>query len=569
MGNIHLTDEEKVIKKYYDAFVNKSGFKRVNKDMIIDLLREYSAVTMKGTRFEDTKIEILEEKDKNTFGSMSVHRTGDATLTINLDRFQANFNTFNKDKKFVTFYKLMNTANHEFKHLFQEKDSKEFIMTTNGHTISQCLEFSREKLAQLTDREEFYDSEVGNYKDTIIEGDARRTGCLKTVTQLLRIFPNMKKEYKNYLINKTVQSLKEDNVEYSELKYESGKNKGDRDEVTSYYVDEIIATHPKILDTYNILRFEYHSDGSRRSFEELMQIRDSRLAKLDANNKITNETRKNIKEQVNTAMSQIMLNELKSKGKKEVEYLCRKYGKEKILNELEFVEEGLYRRLYERSQNYKKYREFFNNNKELIDKKISKKIREEYEELYKKAKTRDVYDSNNEKYTIIDSYESRLISAATRYVKENEFKRYGPFEMDYIDKERENKRQETLAELKLNNRRRVAKKDKEEYERRKAEIEKQNQDSKKPINQLKKMFGKSNDQMLLDGNTRVFELYEKREKLEKLKDNKEELELKFEEIRSNSENILMKAEKYIDDDKVKEDSTIIKKNEEQEYEKRI
>lgn len=571
MGKIQLTDEEKVVKKWYSKIVDKNPISRVSTRGLEKFSNEYVEMVFKNTRFENDEIRIEEEKNPRSWGSMSTSKNDASVLRINYSKFLKGVNNMSSYTRFKYFYELLNTYNHETRHCFQLKDSMNFLPSTRGSTISQCLEFAREKLASSTEPYMFYSVEEGNYEDILMEGDARRVGALKTATQMLRAMPNLKKNEKSYLVKQVMGSLKKDNIEYEDIKYDGSSRKYNRGDVTSAYVDEYVATYPKhALETFEILALEYKGDGTRRSFDELMEIRDSRLDKINFNRKFNEETKEALCDQMNVVFSQIMYNELvRHCTKEDLVDLRRRIGDKAFLRELEYIHDGKVKQAEERFEKYKEYAQFINNNRKIIDKSLVKEAQEELNKLIDKTGYVEYKDERTGKtIPTLEASKIKLLVRIGNDVKDsmNYYPRYNDQELEESDKRREEKNQKIKERLIQDfsdrkqeiKRKREAEKEEEERKKQQAHMQKMKNPLYKLAYNITTRIQGDKTKKLPASTRREVALAEKRDTLEMLTSQKEELENNFKEIRAESEELLVEAENRIYLDKQNNEQEVIK-----------
>lgn len=571
MSKIRLTDEEKVMKKWYEKIVANKPLLPHTTGSLERFTKEYVKKVFKNTRFENDKIVVKEEKNPKNLGSMATSKNKASILKINFSKFLKGVNSSSEFKRFQYFYELQNTFNHETRHNFQLKEAMNFIPTTNGSTVSQCLEFAQEKLASSTEPYMFYSVEEGNYEDVLMEGDARRVGALKTATQMLRAIPNLKKEYKDFLIKKVIESIKEDNVEYKDIKYDGSYQKFNRGDVTSAYVDEYVATYPQhALETFEILSLEYKPDGTRRSFDELIKIRDSRLDKINLNKKINETTRKSLSDQINVAFSQIMHNELiRHANKEDIIDIRRRIGDKAFLNELEYIHNGRVKQAEERMEKYKEYAEFANNNLKIIKGSVKEEFKYELAKLVNKTGiTTEIDSRTGREFKTLDDSKIKLLLKIGKEVSDtmNKYPRYTYDELEEANKKREEKNQKIKENLKQNfairkkeiKRKRQLEKEEEERKRKEAhKIKMKNPLYRIAYNITTRLQG-NKPKRLPSANHREMVLSEKRDTVERLEKQKEELQMDFQNIKNESEELLIEAENRIYLDKQEKEQEIIK-----------
>ena len=86
MAKIQLTNEEKIVKKYYEEFVSKRRITSISKKEVIEFCNNYAKEVLKNTRFENEVLEIKDETSKGVAGSMATAENGKAsTLKINFE----------------------------------------------------------------------------------------------------------------------------------------------------------------------------------------------------------------------------------------------------------------------------------------------------------------------------------------------------------------------------------------------------------------------------------------------------------------------------------------------------
>lgn len=570
---IQLTNEEKIIKKYYNEFVEKNRLLGISKDQILKFCQTYVKEVINGTRFENEIIRIEEEKNPDNAGSMDTRENGKASiLKVNIDMLleKDELGSKNKDLRFRAFAELVDTLNHETQHYFQNKEVENFKFTKNSMTFSNCLEIIREKISTMTEREKFYSAKEGNYPDVYIEGDARRTGSIKTSSQLLRIDPKMSAKRKIYLLGKVNHSIKKDNVEFNKLRYDGSFEKYDRNDVTSAYVDEYVAAHPNILNNrkFSTLAFEYDTDGTRFAFEELLDIRDDVYQSIKNNKKITEETRESMFKQVNAGFAQIMYNSLARSSKEKIVDIRRRIGDTKFIKEIDYIHTGKLNEIKEKVQKYNQYTEFFNANKKYLKPEKFKDISEQIDQLYINTGYEIHTDDKGKKYATINSTQIDMLKKLGAKILDtkNQYPMYTPVELEESNRRRAQRKlelkqqlrddfaQRRFEQMKKQEREERLKQEQEEIRRQKALKEHQRK-MKNPLYRIKynmgqviKNIGKKKLPAPSKQGVRKELLFEKRDEVEALNKEKYELEQDLSNVKLEVEDSLLKAENqmYLD-----------------------
>ena len=570
---IQLTNEEKIIKKYYNEFVEKNRLLGISKDQILKFCQTYVKEVINGTRFENEIIRIEEEKNPDNAGSMDTRENGKASiLKVNIDMLleKDELGSKNKDLRFRAFAELVDTLNHETQHYFQNKEVENFKFTKNSMTFSNCLEIIREKISTMTEREKFYSAKEGNYPDVYIEGDARRTGSIKTSSQLLRIDPKMSAKRKIYLLGKVNNSIKKDNVEFNKLRYDGSFEKYDRNDVTSAYVDEYVAAHPNILNNrkFSTLAFEYDEDGTRFAFEELLDIRDDVYQSIKNNKKITEETRESMFKQVNAGFAQIMYNSLARSSKEKIVDIRRRIGDTKFIKEIDYIHTGKLNEIKEKVQKYNQYTEFFNANKKYLKPEKFKDISNQIDQLYINTGYEIHTDDKGQKYATINSTQIDMLKKLGAKILDtkNQYPMYTPEELEESNRRRAQRKlelkeqlrddfaQRRFEQMKKQEREERIKQEQEEIRRQKALKEHQRK-MKNPLYRIKynmgqviKNIGKKKLPAPSKQGVRKELLFEKRDEVEALNKEKYELEQDLSNVKLEVEDSLLKAENqmYLD-----------------------
>ncbi len=168
---------------------------------------------------------------------------------------------FINKRKLESFAQVTCTTCHETRHSVQEHQASE-MDTKAGFEMAQTDLFFR-YLNTAT-----YDSYHDNYTYSSIELDAENSGYTNAA-----IFLSMFGSQEHI---KAVYSRKEKSFNkrdyYMYMKDESG-HPCPVDDFIATRMDRIILSHPEELNKYPLLRKIYNSDGTRKSFEKLFQVK--------------------------------------------------------------------------------------------------------------------------------------------------------------------------------------------------------------------------------------------------------------------------------------------------------
>ena len=559
---VRLTNEEKIVRDFFGKSVDKKSLFKPSKKKILEYCSKYVEATLKNTKYENERIILMEEKDPENAGSMQTAENGGVSiLRINVDLLIDKFASNNSNRRFIAAVSLQDTLNHEIQHYFQKKGIENFRINTKGMTISDCMNIAQEDLAKKTDLDKFYSVDEGNYEDTYIEGDARRTGAIKTATQLFRIFPNLSVKKREFLVNKVIKSIDEDNVEFNKLKYDSSRAKYNRHDVTTAYVDEYVSAKPQILENkkYKILNLEYDKDGTRFSFEEVVERKNRELEALLSNSKITEETKNNLYKQASAGFSQILYNCLIRSSDEQIVEQRRRMGDEVFFKELNFVIKGKKSDINEQFKKYEQYSKFFEENKDRISEKLKGDALDSLSHIYEKTNFSVQIDEKTGKQKIdFNVHELNYLNKIKGEVEKtyNMYPKYVTKEQyeasnNRIRKDKENYK--NLMKDRFAQRRfeQIKKKEKEEKTKRMNALKEHRRKMKNPLYRLAYNIRKrieNNNKKQLQGATDSFNkevLENKRAEVQSLELTRDELSRRFDNIKKESEEILSIAENKV------------------------
>lgn len=141
-------------------------------------------------------------------------------------------------------------------------------------SLGDALDYSYEDTSRKIDNE-FYHGKNGNYHNVMKEGDARRTGCLKTCTQFFNAIPSLRRYHIEIIAKNLEEYIIDDNIEYEKLKFSNSSKKHIRSEVTRIYTEQAMAACPKkYLSKFPALAHEYLPNGSRITLEMIWKEKD-------------------------------------------------------------------------------------------------------------------------------------------------------------------------------------------------------------------------------------------------------------------------------------------------------
>ena len=434
-----LTEEEKIVKKYYEFFVESKvpKSKTETKKLIKSFCEEFSKASILGTRYEDNKITIGKTSKRETNGSMSTFggKGKKALMRINTKRFIRvhKINSENKNQRFEGFFKLVETANHELRHFFQGKDNGTFKMISNGISFGEALDYSYEDVSRATDKD-FYSSKIGNYHNVMKEGDARRVGCLNACNQIINAISRLKVSQVEIMMQNLQESIEEDNIEYEKLKFPNEKVRRTRSDVTRTYSDEALATYPqKFLDRFPVLNYEYEESGSRKSIETLWKEKSMLEQNLKSNMKIKEDTKDKLGKQLHIGYSKIFFNAFKELNDFEKKDIVARFGHEKIDQIIKYTIDGRQKELIEREKHLKSYYYVVREND--LEEYVNKyKFDEAVESYRRKAGYGSHFDFVEQKnYIGFENDETKFLKSFGQSIKYIKCNRYTPEEKARAD----------------------------------------------------------------------------------------------------------------------------------------
>lgn len=508
-----LTNEEKLIKDFYSKVKRAGRNERKIEKLAEDFAIEYVEAVKKNTKYENEKITVLKQKGKQ-YGSMSTSPNGyTSKLAINFSKVLHDKVEFtdgssisyglaekNPLRKFMGLREFIDTLNHETEHFFQTKNAENFIITEKGMKFADMMQIIRENAAHSVEPKLFYSE---NYDQVYAENDANRVGSLKTAKQLIKIYPNMSDKEFNIIVDNMIRTIRYRSNDIGKLTFADGEEY-ERDDIASQYTDEWVASDPSRIQKrgfYALLQ-EYHEDGTRRNFVDVVNLKDKAILKIKNNSKITEETRIELLNQVRSGFAGIMNNSLRRCTPKERNDLRKIMGDEQYSKQLSFIYNGYIDRAKQKEKELENFADFLRENASRIPQRKKAAIQKAYNKAVEELGVVKRVDSNGIEYT--DLNESKNIKFILKHGSEVE-KTFGQLGR-YNEAEKEEALKEMDSQLKL-----IRDKDKKTYEERKKrqELEKEQEQTNEekpqrivrrrlrtPLEIIKLLFNKDKRKML-------------------------------------------------------------------------
>lgn len=428
---MRLTNEEKLIKEFYNVICREDITEEELYMEAMSFAQNYVDEVKKNTRFEEDKI-VVDEENRDVYGSMNTQDKGKTSkLNINFnyvlhdshnikDKYgnkkKIRYGIAEKDPKarFRGFREFIDTLNHETEHFFQSKYAEEFSITEKGMSFSNMMKVLRENASLEVEPKKFYRE---NYGDVFVENDANRVGSFKTASQLFRIFPNMSKEQVQIVYSNMIETLKERTDDMGKIKFDNGKLY-DRENILSAYTDEYIATHPKALQQsgYEALLQEYHHDGRRRTFLEVINYKDKIQEKIDNNVKFTKENKEAMKNGIQSGYGRIMYNCLIRCSDEEFTDIRRVLGDDRLGDEIAYMYKGIMGEYEQKREELGEIKAFIKDNKERFSPEQYENLKEAYLTAIRKIMPVKEFTEDGEPYMNFEDSDAlkRIIDLAKK-----------------------------------------------------------------------------------------------------------------------------------------------------------
>ncbi len=357
-----LTQQEQVVEKYYKLLVLQADklTDKEKKKYIKNFCKEFSEATLVGTLYPDNIVKVKVIKgDKNPNGSMNVlgGKNKRARFKINQTRMMKKYNLCSKNKftAFKGFFKLVETSNHELTHFFQGKDNGQFKQRLDMISLGDALDYSYEDAARFLD-EDFYSSKRGNYSNIMKEGDARRSECINACTQIFNAIPTLTKNQVRFMSKSLMNSLEADNIEYNDIRFASTNIYGSRADVSRIYAERSVAALPKeFLEAYPALKYEFLSNGTRKSINSSWNSMLKQKEAILGNNNLKEDTKRQMIERLDIGYSKIFYNTFNELTDYEKKDLVRRMGQKNVNNIIDFTLKGKRLELSKREAVFKNY----------------------------------------------------------------------------------------------------------------------------------------------------------------------------------------------------------------------
>jgi len=208
-------------------------------------------------------------KDEN--GKIT-NRSINHIINFNENKLSSDLFITNQEKNIPGIVDFLHGIGHEIQHASRSENYTKEPIDYNAILIA------KESICRNKYRG-FY---TKNYDALASENDAEIQGWYRAVEVLKKYDPNLLQAYKEE-INEIIQELKEkDSNSKIILITEKDRVTGERSKVISYGVDKVIRENPEeMMGIYPILHLEYNKDGSKKTYEQLMEDKEKRLIKLN------------------------------------------------------------------------------------------------------------------------------------------------------------------------------------------------------------------------------------------------------------------------------------------------
>lgn len=438
----NLTEQEKVVKKYYDLLVLQADklTDKEKKKHIKNFCKDLSKAALVGTSYEDNKIFVKAiDKKKNINGSMNVlgGKNKYGKFVINQRNMMKAYKLQSKNRfnAFKGFFKLVETSNHELRHFFQGKDNGQFRQSIDMISLGDALDYSYEDVARISDSD-FYSTKHGNYLHVMKEGDARRTGCINACNQIFNAIPTLSRDQAKYMSDCLMSSVREDNVEYNKMRFARTTRYGSRADVSRVYTEQTMAALPKeLLHRYPALRLEFLSNGTRRSVaSNWNSVRKQKQAILE-NSNLNEDAKKEMIERLHIGYSKIFYNSFNELTDYEKKDLVRRMGLDEVNKVVSFTLKGKRLELSKREATFKKYSDVIQEKglQEFISKTELDSVVDEYKNKAGYGLHFDFVSQDN--YVGFENDETKFLDRFRSSISHYDDRPYTPEERAKADKE--------------------------------------------------------------------------------------------------------------------------------------
>lgn len=350
---IVLTKEEKIMRDFFVKYIIEKDNK-VTQPAIKKYVESLVNARNKRTGYNDSRIKIKNEVI--SMGSME-RDNGKTKMSVNFEQFLEYFASPKLDD-FDVFVELTDTGIHEPNHHVQFNEAERIMGPKVGSkkTFSQIMSFGREIVAEEVDQFLFY---KGNYDYTAVEIDSRRTADIELTRALLRVIPQKYTKYRKKVIDRMIKNMDKNMTEYKNFKFDNSDRVYSREEVTSAYVDQGMAAKPyEFFKKAPVLMLEYDmKTGRRLTLIELYYGKQQKMEDIDNNEKLTEEHKIQLKNQLDAAYGTIMYNEAIREAEDPVSFrnTLKIAGKEDYLELIKDIKKGQAKIACERLHDYMKY----------------------------------------------------------------------------------------------------------------------------------------------------------------------------------------------------------------------
>lgn len=376
-----VSDLSKAIRDFKNKAIDKDN---LNRNKVNDIVRKTILDTVKSmfnTNTDRRFKELFENFDsiqndlKITDDSyrMNIFVSKDFPIEIDVSNEALNSLAGNDYyKKVDAMQEIMMDIVSCTQEFYEKMTNQNYVYTKNDKSLnetykSSCLEIGKDFALQ-----------IGNGEDKL---NAQKRNCNRIANKIVTI--------------EMLKAFKDDNVAKSDIFGRACQivDEIDDEEISEYNVDgkvyrvsneeEVIAKNPELLEKYNVLRYGYNNDGSRKSVLEILDY------SLDQKKSLTDEENINQVDEI-TAIRVLSELQMSTNPDAEIAQLVNKYGKEEALKMLNDVNNTI----------------SLLNDQQDLKRKIGNDVTEKYKEALKDVEYLDEngnvivgrFDNEKEKY---------------------------------------------------------------------------------------------------------------------------------------------------------------------------
>ncbi len=438
----NLTYIGSLMKDTYEKTVKNKVNNEDYKGYISNYLREYIMYSIKKTpyadRIDDIRVDVTDD------GVIKAFIEGNEFMTINLDPNIINGirNTNNEISRFNCIIEPSIDIHDGILALNNNSKTASSITSLDSENIYQGLE-NAEKKSFFENSKEMFSIESGEY----FNPDITKHSVLKTYCDALKIDPKMNEDMTNILVNDFYNKYKELDDMVIDIPSGDFTVEVDGKEENVTYQDMMMSQKPEIVKDNKDLSIKFNEDGSRKEFDELLNLRDDEIKRLSENQSLNEDTREAAINQTKQAYANVMYDMLlKSYTTNELLDLIKRIGYDKVNNELDSIENEKIGNLKSKGGDTKNSLDYLEKNKEKISEKLTQENAIKFEALLDNIK--EDIQKQNEAISNIDKNVVSKIKEEIEKLKdekneqgENIIDPYTDEELKEANEERKEKRQ--------------------------------------------------------------------------------------------------------------------------------